>query len=92
MRSYDIQKDRFEVAICQRHLRLLGRDIDLNSVLSQYIMRHLKRDLSVALSKFESQSLQHIIDFNAVIQVLRLTCSLMMKAGLSLLPFDMVPF
>ncbi len=88
IKRYSVEKGRFEVAICQRHVGLLGRSIDMNRLLSQYIRRHLRKDFNVIIQRFESESLYHIIDFQKMLGVIRFTHGLMVDAGVDLEPFE----
>uniref|UniRef100_A0A914PZE1 Uncharacterized protein n=1 Tax=Panagrolaimus davidi TaxID=227884 RepID=A0A914PZE1_9BILA len=52
---------RYEILLRQRHFQLLGRQIDLNKLITQRINVSLLRSLDAAISRFESEGLFWII-------------------------------
>uniref|UniRef100_A0A1I8IJR8 DUF1394 domain-containing protein n=1 Tax=Macrostomum lignano TaxID=282301 RepID=A0A1I8IJR8_9PLAT len=66
---------RYSVLIGQRHVSLLGRSIDLNS-------------LETAVRLFESRDITGILELDCLVGLARLTHRLLSEAGLSLDDFD----
>ncbi|KAE9551006.1 hypothetical protein FO519_005792 [Halicephalobus sp. NKZ332] len=63
---------RYEVLLKQRHFQLLGRQIDLNKLVSQRVNVAIQRSLDAAISKFEAEGLHFIINLDQLIEVNRL--------------------
>ena len=47
--SLTARKHRYEVSMAQRHVRLLGRTIDLNFLITQHINENLRKDVELAV-------------------------------------------
>jgi cytoplasmic FMR1 interacting protein len=79
---------RYEILLRQRHFQLLGRQIDLNKLITQRINVSLLRSLDAAISRFESEGLFWIITLDQLIDVNRLCHRLLSKDLFSLADFD----
>ncbi|VDN03135.1 unnamed protein product [Thelazia callipaeda] len=73
---------RYETLLCQRHVQLLGRSIDLNRLISQRINMAMIRALDVAVSKFESEELSSIVELDGLLEANRL-CHRLLKQQLN---------
>lgn len=63
-----IPRSRFEVLLRQRHVQLLGRSIDLSSLVSQRMNYALRENLDYAIAKFESSSLASVLELQETIR------------------------
>ncbi|XP_041477036.1 cytoplasmic FMR1-interacting protein 1 homolog isoform X1 [Lytechinus variegatus] len=79
--------NKYETILRQRHLQLLGRSIDLNRLISQRIRTSLQRSLDLAIARFESSDFTSIVELDQLVEVNRLTHSLLSKF-LTLSEFD----
>uniref|UniRef100_A0AC34GHC3 Cytoplasmic FMR1-interacting protein n=1 Tax=Panagrolaimus sp. ES5 TaxID=591445 RepID=A0AC34GHC3_9BILA len=79
---------RYEILLRQRHFQLLGRQIDLNKLVTQRINVSLLRSLDAAISRFESEGLFWIITLDQLIDVNRLCHRLLSNDLFSLANFD----
>lgn len=79
---------RYSVLLKQRHFQLLGRQIDLNRLVSQRVNVAFQRSLDAAISKFESEGLHFIINLNQLIEVNRLAHRLLFECLGALADFD----
>lgn len=50
-----ITHQRFAVPVSQHHIQLLGRSIDLNFLITQYISELLRQNIDKAISRFEAR-------------------------------------
>ena len=53
--------NRYVTILKQRHVQLLGRSIDLNSLLGQRIRSNMLKAIELAVAKFESSDLCSIV-------------------------------
>ena len=53
--------NRYVTILKQRHVQLLGRSIDLNSLLGQRLRSNMLKAVQLAVSKFESSDLCGIV-------------------------------
>eukprot|EP01119_Soliformovum_irregulare_P019520 TRINITY_DN6199_c0_g1_i4.p1 TRINITY_DN6199_c0_g1~~TRINITY_DN6199_c0_g1_i4.p1 ORF type:complete len:1378 (-),score=485.69 TRINITY_DN6199_c0_g1_i4:58-4191(-) len=72
-------KSRYDVILRQRHVRLLGRSIDLNLLIAQRMNTYLRQNMDYAINKFEASDITTILELESMINNLRLTHSLMSK-------------
>lgn len=68
-----VSKRRYETAMNQRNIHLLGRSIDLNFLIGQHLNNKLHRDLEAAILKFEASDVTGCIELEAVLRVIRHT-------------------
>ncbi|KAJ8027992.1 Cytoplasmic FMR1-interacting protein 2 [Holothuria leucospilota] len=71
--------NRYETLLRQRHLQLLGRSIDLNRLITQRISTSMQKSLELAIARFESSDLTSIAELESLLEVNRLTHSLLCK-------------
>ncbi|XP_033631530.1 cytoplasmic FMR1-interacting protein 1-like isoform X1 [Asterias rubens] len=71
--------NRYETLLRQRHLQLLGRSIDLNRLITQRISTAMYKSLEIAIIRFESSDLTGIVELDCLLEVNRLTHSLLSK-------------
>uniref|UniRef100_A0AC35U6R8 Cytoplasmic FMR1-interacting protein n=1 Tax=Rhabditophanes sp. KR3021 TaxID=114890 RepID=A0AC35U6R8_9BILA len=79
---------RFEPLLRQRSIQLLGRNVDLNRLISQRINIAILNSLDIAISRFESEPLFGIIRLEMLIETNRLCHDLLSKQLHSLSDFD----
>jgi len=79
---------RFQTPANQRHVMLLGRSVDLNFLIGQHINKVLQKDIETAIKRFQSCDLSLILEFEAMINVLRLTHERLGKILLGLDSFE----
>ncbi len=86
---FSVVRRRYEIPIGQRHVMLLGRTIDFTYLVTQRVNATLKRDLDLAVKKFEASEVQGIVEFVSLLRVLRGTHTLIaQKGGLDVDDFD----
>lgn len=83
-------KSRLSTLFSQRHFQLLGRSVDLNDLLSQRMNTSLRTNLNVIIAKFEASPITAIVEFEMLLNVMRLTHSLLVEDGLSLDPWESI--
>ncbi|XP_071846795.1 cytoplasmic FMR1-interacting protein 2-like isoform X2 [Apostichopus japonicus] len=71
--------NRYETLLRQRHLQLLGRSIDLNRLITQRISTSMQKSLELAIARFESSDLTFIVELQNLLEVNRLTHTLLSK-------------
>ncbi|CAL1540993.1 unnamed protein product [Lymnaea stagnalis] len=69
--------NRYLTLLKQRHVQLLGRSIDLNSLISPMVNLSLQKSLSAAISKFEAGDLTGIVELEGLIEMNRLAHKLL---------------
>ena len=69
--SLTARKHRYEVSMAQRHVRLLGRSIDLNFLITQHINENLRKDVELTVQRFEGSDLSSVVDLEALLAVVR---------------------
>lgn len=67
------ERRQYHVMISQRHLRLLGRSVDLRSLVSQQINDKLHKDVDYAIKRFEAGGLSGLTDLESMLEVVRRT-------------------
>ncbi|CAJ0931341.1 unnamed protein product, partial [Mesorhabditis belari] len=79
---------RFDALLKQRHVRILGRTIDLNRLISQRINIAIIKSIDTAIWKFESDQLSSILELDALLEANRM-CHDLLDARLGgLAPFN----
>ncbi|KAL3880810.1 hypothetical protein ACJMK2_033017 [Sinanodonta woodiana] len=71
--------NRYETLMQQTNVQLLGRSVNLKSLLSQRVNAALKNSLDIAISRFETGDLTHVIELEGLIQCNRLVHKLLSK-------------
>jgi cytoplasmic FMR1 interacting protein len=71
-----------------RHARILGRSVDLARLIIQRMNAMVRQSLDLALSRFESKSLDAVIDLHRSIRVTRLTHGYLREALPEIDDFD----
>ena len=66
-------KTKYDVIISQRHYQLLGKFVDLNSLISQRINNLLRKNIDNAISRFEAKDLSSIVELETQLNVIKLT-------------------
>ncbi|KAI8901764.1 cytoplasmic fragile-X interacting family-domain-containing protein [Globomyces pollinis-pini] len=77
----------FDSILSQKQFRLLGRSIDISSVLTQMMNQYIKHSIDVAISRFESSDIPSIIELETLLEICRLTHFLLLSR-LDLESFD----
>ena len=83
-------KSRLSTLFTQRHFQLLGRSVDLNDLLSQRMNTSLRSNLNSVIAKFEASPITAIVEFETLLNVIRMTHALLVEDGLSLDPWDSI--
>lgn len=60
-------KARFEPLLKQRHFQLLGRNIDLNSLIAQRMNTYLRDNLELAIRRWEASDITGIMELEVVL-------------------------
>jgi cytoplasmic FMR1 interacting protein len=88
--SVDVSRDNplglFDLILSQQNFQLLGRSINVNSVISQMMNEYLRKSIDVAISRFEVSPIHNIMDLEGLIKCNRVTHELLSRK-LSLDPF-----
>jgi cytoplasmic FMR1 interacting protein len=67
------------VLLKQRHIRLLGRHIDLNHLISQRMNTYLRQNVDYAISRFEASDITSVMELESLLATIRLAYTLMSK-------------
>ncbi|KAL3880811.1 hypothetical protein ACJMK2_033018 [Sinanodonta woodiana] len=84
--SYPVA-NRYETLLKQRHVKILGRSIDLNRLIGQRVNAALQKSLDVAIARFEAEELTGVVELEALLECNRLTHKMLLKF-LTLNDFD----
>jgi len=68
-----VSKSRYDVILRQRHIKLLGRSIDLNNLIAQRMNTYLRQNIEFAISRFEASDLACIVELEMLIFNVHLT-------------------
>ncbi|KAK3576874.1 hypothetical protein CHS0354_012929 [Potamilus streckersoni] len=71
--------NRYETLMQQTNVQILGRSVNLRSLVSQRVNTALKNSLDIAISRFETGDLTRIIELEGLIQCNRLAHKLLSK-------------
>ena len=69
--------NRLDTILKQRHVQLLGRSIDMHSLLAERIRADLFKSVDLAIAKFESSDLSGIIELDILLKINKLTLELL---------------
>ena len=86
---FHVARSRYETFLNQRHFHILGRTLNINHLVAQRINGYLRQSLETIISRFETQSLTYILEFESQLYNLRLTHSLL-EAGLEVDTWDVI--
>ena len=86
--SIEHPANRYIPILCQKHVQLLGRSIDLNRLICQRINTNMKKSLEFAFSKFEGGDITGIVELEALIRVNKITHNLLSKHFIIMCSFD----
>ncbi|XP_059150465.1 cytoplasmic FMR1-interacting protein-like [Physella acuta] len=79
--------NRYQTLLKLRHMQLLGRSIDLNSLISSMVNGLIQKSLDVAITRFEAGDITGIMELEGLLEVNRRAHKLMSE-HLSLTDFD----
>lgn len=82
-----IQPNGYENVMAQRDIKLLGRSIDINKILSQMINEYMRHSLDTTITRFEGSDLLFVMELESLIETTRLS-HLMLSKFLQLERFD----
>ena len=85
----DFGEHRYSTLLKQKAFALLGRSVDINRLLKQRINQEFEYSLNLAIGRFESQDLGHILELESLIQNNRIAHGLLCEC-LELDPFDQI--
>jgi cytoplasmic FMR1 interacting protein len=71
--------NRYETILKQRHVQLLGRSIDLNRLLAQRLGASMLKAIDTVIHKFESSDITRVVELEALMEINRLTHTLLME-------------
>ena len=69
--------NRLDTILKQRHVQLLGRSIDMHSLLAERIRADLFKSVDLAIAKFESSDLTGIVELDILLKINKLTLELL---------------
>ena len=69
--KFQLDQERFAVALSQKHIALLGRYVNLSMILGQSIGNYFMADLQYIVRKFETSGLETIVDLEYSLRVMR---------------------
>eukprot|EP01147_Barroeca_monosierra_P005755 gene5755-223_t len=84
--SLDVHDIMYKSVLQQRHVRLLGRAIDLSDLISQGLDALMKRTISMAIQVFEAEDICSIVAFQRMLEIEEMTHKLMSEY------FTLTPF
>ncbi|EGD74766.1 hypothetical protein PTSG_07003 [Salpingoeca rosetta] len=85
--SLDAYETSFHGLLNQRHVRLLGRSIDVNNLIEQGLDALMKRSIGMAIQVFEAEDIRSIVAFERALEIERLAHKFMSE-HFSLTPFE----
>ncbi|KAJ0967368.1 hypothetical protein J5N97_024285 [Dioscorea zingiberensis] len=71
--KYSVQPIRFNEILKLRRVKLLGRTIDLRSLITQRMNKLFRENIDFLLDRFESQDLCAIVELQQLLEILKLT-------------------
>ena len=71
------KSNRLDTILKQRHVQLLGRSIDMHTLIGERIRADLFKSVDLAIAKFESSDLSGIIELDILLRINRLTLELL---------------
>jgi len=74
-----VPKSRWDVILQQRHLQLLGRSIDLTSLIAQRVNTMIRQNIDWAITNFEASDITTVIELETHLINLKLTHQLISK-------------
>ncbi|KAJ3331715.1 Cytoplasmic FMR1-interacting protein 2, partial [Kappamyces sp. JEL0680] len=63
-----LHPDAFTSVLKQRSIRILGRSVDVNKILSQIVNQYLRLSLDTAICRFESSDITYILELESLIK------------------------
>jgi len=79
-RKFQLDQERFAVALKQKHIEILGRSVNLSKILCQYIGNYFQADMEYIVRKFEASGIETIIELEHYLRVMRRMHELLQKA------------
>eukprot|EP01091_Cochliopodium_minus_P018721 TRINITY_DN766_c0_g1_i1.p1 TRINITY_DN766_c0_g1~~TRINITY_DN766_c0_g1_i1.p1 ORF type:complete len:1390 (-),score=504.69 TRINITY_DN766_c0_g1_i1:45-4214(-) len=76
---YKPSKSRFGTLLRQRNFQLLGRSIDLNTLIAQRMNNQLRKNIDIAISHFEANDITSIVGLHNLIKCTRKTYELLSR-------------
>jgi hypothetical protein len=91
---HDVHKERYRSVVNQRHVQLLGRSIDVRTLMVERLNASLRRDIEMIVSRFESNDITGICELEGSLTILKETylhlTTEIMESDSALDSFDMV--
>jgi len=84
-----VPKSRYEVILKQKHFQLLGRSIDINTLIMQRMNTYIRQNIDFAISRFEASDITSIMELETLLNTVRLTHTLLSEY-LQLDPWDSI--
>lgn len=66
-----VPQRRYSIPVGQRHVQLLGRSVDLNFLISRHLNDKMRRDMEVAIQRFESTDCAAVVELGGFVSILR---------------------
>eukprot|EP01104_Vermistella_antarctica_P000182 TRINITY_DN1020_c1_g4_i1.p1 TRINITY_DN1020_c1_g4~~TRINITY_DN1020_c1_g4_i1.p1 ORF type:complete len:1278 (-),score=381.80 TRINITY_DN1020_c1_g4_i1:98-3931(-) len=85
--KYAVPRSRFGVLLRQRHIQMLGRQVDMNVLISQRMMNKIRENIGFVVARFEANPLTGIVELEIELDNIRLVHS-MLKEHLDLSPWE----
>ena len=82
------QHAHYHALLKQTHVTLLGRSVDVGSLVASHVNTHIRENLNIIIRRFESSDLTYIVDLRAQLENVRLTHQLLSQDLLTLDPFE----
>lgn len=70
---------RYDSVLDQKHITILGRQIDLQASLSEHLNKYIRDNVEAVLDRFERQDVTMIIELESLLDTLRLTVDMIRK-------------
>ena len=66
-----VPRRRYNIPVGQRNVQLLGRSVDLNFLISRHLNDKMRRDMEVAIQRFESTDCAAVVEISGFLSILR---------------------
>eukprot|EP00003_Mantamonas_plastica_P000908 TRINITY_DN106_c0_g1_i11.p1 TRINITY_DN106_c0_g1~~TRINITY_DN106_c0_g1_i11.p1 ORF type:complete len:1475 (-),score=530.80 TRINITY_DN106_c0_g1_i11:1304-5728(-) len=86
---FSVEPSMWDVLIKQKHFQLLGRSVDLNSLIAERINVFIRDNIAMIIQRFESSDIISIVEMESLMKNVRRTHELL-SAKLELESFDTV--
>lgn len=73
----NVPQSRYDVILKQRHVKLLGRSVNLNELIAQRMNTYLRQNVEHAISRFEASNLTSVVELEHLLNNIKFTYMLL---------------